>query len=379
MRIKGVVRLDKRTKNLAKRIKPGEIALIDHEDIDSVAANMLVESKVKAVINIAKSCSGKYPNLGPQILNEAAIPIIDSADPKLFDLITEGDQIEIKDGNIYSNGDLIGSGKILTTEDIQRLKEESSLHLGERLEEFAQNTLSYVNKEKSLILHPQDFPQIKTKINEKHVLVVVRGEGYKEDLQMIRTYIREVKPVLIGVDGGADALLEMGLKPHLIIGDMDSVSDKALKCGAEIIVHAYKDGRAPGLARVKELGLEPFVCAIPGTSEDLALLLAFEKGAKMIAAVGTHSNLIDFLDKGRAGMSSTFLVRLKVGNKLVDAKGVSRLYRAQPAMKYIWLLAFAAVTVILVAFSLSPTIQDRFEYLMDDMRSYYWNIYTHYR
>ncbi|MEN6357924.1 MAG: putative cytokinetic ring protein SteA [Armatimonadota bacterium] len=376
MHIRGTIRLDKRTKDLAKRLKPGDIALINHEDIDSTAAQMLVEAGVKAVINAAKSCSGHYPNLGPRVLIDAGIALIDNVGEELFKTINEGEQIEIRDGAICRDGNTLSHGEVLTKERVDTLIEESKANLGAVLEDFAKNTLTYVTKEKSLLLDPATLPDVKTDINNRHVLVVVRGETYKQDLAIIRHYIREMKPVLIGVDGGADALREMGLKPDIIIGDMDSVSDATLKCGAELIVHAYTSGKAPGLPRVQSLGLEPHVCAIPGTSEDLALLLAYEKGAELIVAVGTHSHLIDFLDKGRKGMSSTFLVRLKVGNRLVDAKGVSKLYRAQPSVKYVGILALAALVVMATVFALSPTMQERVQAMVDNLRSQFWQFYT---
>ena len=379
MRIKGTVRLDKKTKDLAKRLRPGDIALINHEDIDATAAQMLVDARVRAVINAAKSCSGRYPNLGPRILLEAGIPIIDNAGDHLFKGLREGDQIEIIDGAIYRNGDTIAQGNVLDLDEVYRLIEQARSNLGNVLEEFARNTLSYVSRERSILLDPANLPDIKTQINGRHALVVVRGENYKEDLAIIRTYIRDVRPVLIGVDGGADAILEMGLKPDIIIGDMDSVSDRALKCGAELIVHAYASGEAPGLQRVKKLGLQATICSVPGTSEDLALLLAYEKGAEVIVAVGTHSNLIDFLDKGRKGMSSTFLVRLKVGNRLVDARGVSKLYRAQPSVRYIGLLAMAALVSLFTVIALSPTMQDQIQTMIQDFRAQFWELYTRLR
>lgn len=376
MHIRGIIKLDKRTKDLAKRLKPGDIALIWHEDIDSTAAHMLVEAGVRAVINVAKSCSGHYPNLGPRVLIDAGIPLIDNAGDELFKGIKEGEWIDIREGAICRGDNVLSTGELLTTEIVNKQIEDAKLNLGSVLEHFAENTLTYVTKEKSLLLDPAALPDVRTAINTRHALVVVRGESYKEDLAIIRHYIREMKPVLIGVDGGADALLEMGHKPDIIIGDMDSVSDSCLKCGAEIIVHAYTNGKAPGLPRVQALGIEPHVCAIPGTSEDLALLLAYEKGAELIVAVGTHSHLIDFLDKGRKGMSSTFLVRLKVGNRLVDAKGVSKLYRAQPSVKYVGILALAALVVIATVFALSPTMQDRAHAMIDSLRSQFWQYYT---
>lgn len=376
LQIKGTVRLDKRTKDLAKRLKPGDIALINHMDIDSTAARMLVEARVHAVINAARCCSGRYPNLGPRVLLEAGIPVLDNAGEDLFSKLREGDQIEIRNNCVCRGEEPLANGEVLTMEIAQQQLEDSKTNLGAELEKFAANTLSYVTKEKSLLLDPTNLPDVPTTINDRHVLVVVRGESYKEDLAIIRTYIREVKPVLIGVDGGADAIVEMGLKPDIIIGDMDSVTDSTLKCGAELIVHAYTNGKAPGLPRVEALGLKPQVCAVPGTSEDLALLLAYEKGAELIVAVGTHSHMIDFLDKGRKGMSSTFLVRLKVGSKLVDAKGVSKLYRAQPSMRYVGVLALAAFVTLFTVIALSPMVQDRIQILAEDLRAQWWQLYA---
>ncbi len=376
MIVRGTLRLDKRTKNLAKRLKKGDIALIDHIDIDSTAARMLVEAGVAAVINAAQSCSGRYPNLGPTVLLDAGIPLIDAVGDDAFKGFREGEQVELRGGAICRNGEVVLEGELLTAERIRSLHEQARQNLGNELERFAENTLSYVTAEKSLLLDPSHLPDVKTLIDGRHALVVVRGESYKEDLAIIRTYIRDVRPALIGVDGGADAIIDMGLKPDIIIGDMDSVSDDALRCGAEIIVHAYASGEAPGLARVKELGLEAKVCNVPGTSEDIALLLAYEKGAEMIVAVGTHSHLVDFLDKGRKGMSSTFLVRLKVGNRLVDAKGVSKLYRVAPSGRHIAALALAALVVVITVIALSPTVQDRIHGMTDNMQSQIWHLWV---
>ena len=379
MRVQGTVRLDKRTKNLATRLKPGEIAVIDHVDIDSTAARMLADARVAGVINVSRSCSGRYPNLGPRVLIEAGIPLIDCTDVDLFKGLKEGEQIQLSGGAICRNGVEIASGDLLTQRRVDRAIEQAKRNLGSELERFAENTLSYVTKEKSLLLDPANLPEVRTLINNRHALVVVRGETYKEDLGIIRTYIRDVKPVLIGVDGGADALTEIGLTPDIIIGDMDSVSDQALRCGAELIVHAYADGKAPGLERVNKLGLQATVCAVPGTSEDIALLLAYEKGAEMIVAVGTHSHLVDFLDKGRKGMSSTFLVRLKVGNRLVDAKGVSKLYRVHPSGRHFAALALAALVVVFTIIALSPGVQDRIQSVADDLRSQFWHLWVRMR
>lgn len=381
LNIAGTIRLDRRTKNLARRIKQGEIALIDHQDIDSVSAQMLIDRKVALVVNAALSISGRYPNAGPKMLLDAGIPILDAVGEEAFERIREGDFVEVSGCHIKSDGAVICSGMELTAEDVDRMLEESKKNLDVELERFAENTLTYVVQEKSILLDATRLPAVDTNIAGRHVLIVVRGEGYKNDLISLRAYMNEVKPVLIGVDGGADALLEMGYKPHIIIGDMDSVSDKALKCGAEIIVHTYTDKtrKAPGLARLQEMGIEAKLAAVPGTSEDVAMLLAYEKGAELIVAVGTHSNLIDFLDKGRKGMSSTFLVRLKVGTKLVDARGASKLYQSGPKLRYAGVLVLAAMVSLIAVVALSPAVQDQLRMFVIEQKSRLWDLWVQLR
>ncbi len=377
MKISGLARLDKKTKRLAKRLKKNEIAIIDHKDIDSTAALMLVEAQAACVVNCAKSSSGRYPNLGPLKLVDAGIPLLDDVDPALFDLLEEGAMIEIENGNIIKDGAVIASGTLLDKARVNELLEVAARNLGSELEAFITNTLNYMKNETNLILYPSHLPDLKTEITNRHCLVVIRGENYKEDLKAIRSYIYDMKPVLIGVDGGADALIELGFKPDIIVGDMDSVSDSALRSVNEIVVHAYNNGKAPGLERTQKLGLEPFVCPITGTSEDLAFLIAYEKGASLITAVGTHSDMIDFLDKGRNGMSSTFLTRLKVGHRLVDAKGVSKLYKHSPATHYVGIIFLAAIAALFTVIAISPNSIDYLQELYHNLYSYFLNLTVH--
>lgn len=355
--MKGIAKIDKKTKDLAKRISFGEIAIIKHKDIDAVAAESLVSAKIKFVINMDKSISGKYPNLGPKILMAADIPILDNVEQNLFECIKDGDEIEVIEDEIYKDGKCIGKGQWFTDEIVNYKTNKAKSNISIELDKFIENTLDYAKKEKDIILNGISIPTIKTKIKGKHVLVVVRGQNYKEDLNILQSYIREEKPVLIGVDGGADALLEFGYKPNIIVGDMDSVSDEALRKCDEIVVHAYIDGIAPGMKRMNSLGLNALTIPAPGTSEDIAMLIAYEKGADLIIALGSHSNMIDFLEKGRKGMASTFLVRLKIGSKLIDAKGVNKLYHTGVKLKYIFALVLSALLPIIIVAIYSPTIQ----------------------
>ena len=354
----GRVRVDTRTKNLTKRLQPGEIAVIDHGDLDRVAAEALVECQVRAVLNASPSVSGRYPNLGPDVLLDNGIVLIDGLGPDIMPL-HEGSQIRIEeDGQVFSkSGKLIAQGTLQTKESVAQLMEQARRGLSHQLEAFAANTMDYMKQERDLLLNDVGMPELHTNFSGKHVLVVVRGYSYKEDLKALRSYIREYRPIIIGVDGGADAVMEIGFKPDLVVGDMDSVSDKALKSGAEIIVHAYRDGRAPGLSRVEELGVEHTVFAATGTSEDIAMLIADSGGAQLIVAVGTHVTLLEFLDKGREGMSSTFLTRLKVGSKLIDAKGVSQIYHTRVSNWQIILLALAGLLAIFAALYATPAGQ----------------------
>ena len=346
--ISGTARVDTRTKSLTKRLRPGDVAVIDHLDIDRVSAEALVACRPAAVLNAARSTSGRYPNLGPDILVEAGIPLVDDLGPDVLTL-AEGQEVRVLDNQVLDGDRLVAEGTRQDVESVAAAMAEARTGLAVQLEAFAANTMDYLRRERDLLLDGVGVPEIRTSIEGRHVLIVVRGYHYKEDLVILRSYIKEYRPVLVGVDGGADAIIEAGWKPDLIVGDMDSVSDRALQSGAEIVVHAYRDGRAPGVERMEQLGVEHVVFPATGTSEDVAMLLADDKGAELIVAVGTHATLVEFLDKGRAGMASTFLTRLRVGGKLVDAKGVSRLYRQRiSSWQLVW-LAFAGVAALVAA------------------------------
>jgi uncharacterized membrane-anchored protein len=353
MRHQGTARLDKRTKDLVKRLGPNDIAVIDHEDMDRVSAEVLLETGVEVVVNAAPSISGVYPNVGPLLLVRGGVVVVDAVGPVVFERLREGDVVEVDGGDVLLGGEVVASGTRLTTAGVEAAMERAKSGLGLQLDMFARNTLEYLEKERALLVDGGGVPDVRTEMTGRQVLVVVRGYDYKADLRALKPYIRDIRPVLIGVDGGADAIVEAGFKPDLILGDMDSVSDDTLKSGAEIVVHAYADGRAPGMARVEALGLQATTWALNATSEDLALLLPYELGADLIVAVGTHANLVEFLDKGRKGMASTFLVRLKVGPKLVDAKGVNKLYRSSVRPLDLMLLVGAALVTVSVAIVIS--------------------------
>lgn len=350
---------DYKTKQLCRRVQPGQVALLHHADVDEIAALSLLEAKVKAVINTLPFLSGSFPATGAKRLLEAGIPLyeVKAGDVERLMQLPDHTPVRIADNQLYidtADPSLIVPLRRVTAASLEYKWREAHRRLDQTLSQFIDNTLQYAHREKDLFLKPLPKLHLSVNMANRHVVVVVRGNHYRKDLQMLSSYIREYRPVLIAVDGGADALLENGYQPDLIIGDMDSVTDRALCCGAQVVVHAYPDGRAPGRERVARLGVPFQIIPAPGTSEDVAMLLAYEEQAELIVTIGTHTNMIDFLEKGRKGMASTLLVRTKIGPKLIDAKGVSQLY--QPRLSWTsWILfAIAAVVPVVAVLLVNP-------------------------
>ena len=344
-----------------KRLGASDVAIIDHADIDRIAAEELIATGVRAVVNASPSSTGRYPNAGPLLLTRAGVRLVDAPGAPLFEWLDDGDPVLLDGGELSTNGTTVASGRVLETAELAEQMEQQRERIDEALAAFAENTMAHIRQERDLLSGRVEVPDTRTSFRDRHVLIVVRGTTHRRDLRALRAYIADLRPLLVGVDGGADAILEAGLSPDMVLGDMDSASDTALRCGAELIVHAYPDGRAPGRDRLERLGLEHTVIPAPGTSQDVAMLLAFEKGAALIVSVGAHFNLIEFLDKNRAGMSSTFLTRLRVGETLVDAKGVSRLYNPGMSGSQLALFGAASLLLLVIVVLSSPALGDLLE------------------
>jgi uncharacterized membrane-anchored protein len=370
--VSGSVRPGRKTKLLVKHLVRGDIALVDHLDIDRVSAEELIAAGAVAVLNCSPSSSGSYPNLGPQLLVEAGILLVDLPDDALFELLSDGDPLTVKAGapaggadagEVLRKGELLARGEVL---DLARISAETELRrreIGEALERFAHNTIEHMREERELLSGRIQLPRFATDFRDRSTLVVVRGVGHQRDLRALRPFIRDMRPLVIAVDGGAEALLEVGLTPDMIVGDMDSAGEPALRCGAELVVHSYPDGRAPGRHRLEELGLPFKLVPAPGTSQDVAMLIAAEKGARLIVSVGSQFNLVEFLDRNRKGMSSTFLTRLRIGEILVDAKGVSRLYQPRPGLTPLLVVIAAGLIAMIAVVWMTPALRDVAELL----------------
>ncbi len=356
--VAGVARLGKRTKQLVKRLRLGDVAIIDHRDLDRVSAEELVACGVQAVVNCAPSSSGRYPNSGPLVLVDAGVHLVDVPGAPLFERLEDGDPIVLRGGDLLRRGELLARGEVQDPASVRDQIEQRREEIGEALERFANNTVEHMRQERELLAGKLELPRLRTDFRDRPALVVVRGVDHKRDLRALRPFIRDVKPVLVAVDGAADALRDEGFRPDMIVGDMDSASEAALRSGAELVVHAYPDGRAPGRAALIALGLDHKVVPAPGTSQDIAMLIAAEKGARLIVSVGSHFNLVEFLDKNRNGMSSTFLTRLRIGEILIDAKGVSRLYRPRPGYTPLLLVLAAGLLTLIAIVWTTPGLHD---------------------
>ena len=354
----GTVRLGRKTKDLVKQIGPGNIAVIRHRNIDRIAAEDLVTCGVRTVLNNEPSSDDKYPNRGPLMLVDAGMRLVDFPEDDLFELLNDGEQVELRGSELLRDGTVVATGVEQLEPDLKLRIEVQEQEIHHALAAFAENTVTHIREEGELLSGNIELPETRTDFRDRHVLIVVRGPNYKRDLKALHAYIRDMKPVLIGVDGGADAIREAGHRPDMILGDMDSATDRTLKSGAELIVHGYSDGRAPGRQRLLDLGVEHTVLPSVGTSQDVAMLMAFEKGADLIVTVGAHFNLMEFLDKDRDGMSSTFLTRLRIGEVLIDAKGVSRLYNPGLSVGPLFLFLGAFLVLVVIVVLSSPALAD---------------------
>jgi len=356
--VHGPVRRGRRTKLLVKKLHPGEIAVIDHLNLDRVSAEDLIAAQVAAVLNCRSSSTGAYPNMGPLLLIQAGIPLVDLPDDDLFDRVRDGDPIELRGGDVLAAGQLLVRGELQEPAAVLQATEQRRQEIGGALAAFAQNTVEHMVEEQDLLSGKIELPRFDTDFRDRPALIVVRGVDHRADLNALRPYIRDVKPVLVGVDGGGNAILDAGFQPDMIVGDMDSAAEATLRCGAELVVHAYADGRAPGRELLEQLGLPHKVVPAPGTSQDVAMLIAGEKGAQLIVSVGSQFNLVEFLDKDRQGMSSTFLTRLRLGEKIVDAKGVSRLYRPNPGVAPVGLILLVGLISLVIVVLVTPGLRD---------------------
>lgn len=376
----GTVRMDRRTQPLLGRLRPGDIAVIDHLDLDGSTAEALVDCGVTVVVNASPFISGRYPNLGPELLVKAGVILLDNVGSDVFTKINDGAVVRVYEGQLFIGDDPVLAGRELSGDDVSVQMEEARDGLSTQLQSFTHNTTEFLRREQDLLLHGQGAPRTKAKLEGRPVVIVVRGYDYRQDLKRLRRYIREQRPVLVGVDAGADVLIAAGHRLDIVVvgenglahgsraGDGSTVSDKALQGAREVVLHTDRAGRAVGSDRLDKLGVRPLEFSASGTSEDIAMLLADLGGASLIVSVGTHATLNEFLDRHRSGLASTFLTRLRVGPKLVDAKSVPQLYAGRVRFWHLLLVLLAGMVALLVAVASTPDGQDWWTTVQADLQ-----------
>jgi uncharacterized membrane-anchored protein len=361
----GVARLDRRVGRLLSRLHAGDIAVVDIADLDRSTADALVAAEVAAVINVQASISGRYPNLGPEVLISHGIPLLDGVGRDVFTDLKEGTRVRLDADVLYAGDRQVARGVRQTAESVAKSMADAKAGMSAHLEAFAASAQQHMLREKDLLLDGLGLPALRTNFIDRHVLLVAHGYDFKADIKALKHYIREFRPVLVGIDGGADVLRDAGYRPDLIVGDMDSVSEAALREATEVVAQADYQGRVTGLSRVQDLRIEPVVFPTSGSSEDAAMLLADAGNPKLIVTVGIRATLEEFLDAGRGGMASTVLTRLKVGGRLVDAKAAAQLFQTRISPLSLVALAAAALLAIMVVL-VASSAGDSYMHILSD-------------
>jgi uncharacterized membrane-anchored protein len=350
----GVARVDRRTGDLLRRIGPGDVVVLDQLDLDRATAAALVGAGVAGVVNASPSISGRFPNLGPELLVDAGIPLIDGVGAHAMREIREGSKLRLHAGAVYCGENEVARGTQQSAETIADQMIEAKAGMSAQLEAFSANTIEFLRRERTLILDGIGVPDVRVQIRDRQVLIVAPGTDHVEDLRRLRRYISEHRPVIVGVDGGAEALRDAGYKVDVIVGDPDRISTDTLTSGSEVVIPAQPDGHAPGLERIQDLGIGAVTFPASGNAEDLALLLADAHGACLVVTVGFQATLREFLDGGRSGSNpSTFLTRLKLGSKLIDGKAAARLHRSRVSLVAVVLLVLAALIAVAAGLAVS--------------------------
>lgn len=363
----GTARVERRTRILLPRLRPGDVAVVDHLDMDRATAQALVDAGVSAVINAAPMISGRLPNLGPQALAEAGILILDHVEGAFG--ISDGASVRIHDEVVFEAGEAVAMGRELDLETVDRQMAQARLGMGSQLETFTHNSTEFLRREEGLLLHGLGLPETATTIAERAVVVVVPGGDGRRRLSSIRAFIREQDPVLVGVDRGADLLLDAGHRPDVVVlsntaDDVDRPSAKALRTARDVVVRVDSGGRLHA-EQLERLGVRPLPVESSGTTEDAALLLLEAEEARLIVGVGLHASLEEVLDRQSPGLAGTYLTRLKVGHLLVDAASVHLLYSGRVRPRHVFLVLVAGLFALALAVAVTPVGQEWLTALTD--------------
>jgi len=346
--------------------------VLDVLDLDRITADALVDAEIAAVVNASTSVSGRYPNLGPEVLVANGVTLIDETGPEVFKKIRDGAKVRLYNGGVYAGDRRLIRGTERTDQEIADLMQEAKTGLVAHLEAFAGNAIEFIRSESPLLIDGIGIPDVDVELRRRHVVVVADEDHAADDLKRLKPFIKEYQPVLIGVGTGAEVLRKAGYRPQLIVGDPSELSTEVLKSGAQVVLPADADGHAPGLERIQDLGVGAMTFPAAGSATDLALLLADHHGAALLVTAGHSANIETFFDRARQHSNpSTFLTRLRVGEKVVDAKAVATLYHNRISGGAIALLILTMLITVIVALWVSRTDTMVLHWAVE-----YWNHFT---
>lgn len=363
----GTARVERRTRALLPRLRPGDVAVLDHLDMDQATAQALVDAGVCAVLNASAMISGRFPNLGPQVLTEAGILVLDHVEGAFG--IRDGAGVRIHGEVVFIDGEAVAMGREVDVHTVDREMDRARAGMGSQLESFTHNSAEFLRREEDLLLHGLGLPDPATRIAGRPVVVVVPGRGSRRRLDAIEAFVREQHPVLVGVDRGADLILDAGHRPDVVVlsntaGDADRPSAKALRAARDVVVRVDRGSRLHS-EQFERLGVRPLPLESSATTEDTALLLLASGSARLIVGVGLHASLEEVLDRQTPGLAGTYLTRLKMGHLLVDAASVHLLYSGRVRPRHVFLVLLAGLLALAAAVAVTPVGQEWLTALTD--------------
>lgn len=353
--LSGPLRIESTVRTLVRRLRPGDIAVVDILDLDRQSAQSLVAAKPAAVVDVQAAISGRFPTSGPQVLLDAGITLVDQVGSDILSA-QDGTEASITEGTIAIDGVPVASGRLVTDDVLAEVLVGASDGMRIQLANFTANALDQADSEADTILKGAGLPDVDVDVDMegRHVVVVAPGAQHRKDLAAIKRYLRDHRPVIIAVGDAGDAALKYASSPDLIMGDLEGVSDDVLRSAGRVLIHEPSGGNA-GQARVDALGIAHGVVDSALSSTALAILLAQTRGADVIVTVGVEASLSDYLESVQTEVAGTFLARLQAGSRLVDAPALAHVYRHRYSAWTLLLMVVSGLVALGVAVAVTPS------------------------
>lgn len=334
-------------------VRSGDVVVVDVTDLGADTAQALVEKGVAAVLNVSSSSTGRYPNLGPQVLAGAGIPLVDRVGESVWQTLRSGDVVRVDGGAVHLGDTAVATGVEMTESRVRDQLDEASSGLSSQLDSIVTNAADTLRRDRAMLLEGAGIPAVSTDIKGRPVVVVTDGPDAAGDLKSIRSFVRDHDPVLIGVAGGAELLISAGLRPHLLVGRGDDFSGRMIERSGEVVI-VSPSGRLDRPEQFEAHGRQPVIFTATGTPDNLAVLLADQNEAAVIVLVGGPTRLVDLVDGDTADAAGTFIARLRAGSRVVDAQAVRWFARQRLSWFTPLLLLVAGIVAVVAAVATTP-------------------------